>query len=132
MTTSTLGIKMVDEGPNSNSRRLAVVILSVKVEGIDKPFEHRIGEFAEQYEQIARQFCAWFNGKDAARAATDKERAKDEIANLKSNIDMAIGNHELCADQRDEAQAKLARAVKVLKWVGEWVGEQGAVGGRVH
>lgn len=69
MTTSTLGIKMVDDGPNGNSRRLAVVILSVKVEGIDKPFEHRIGEFAEQYEQIARQFCEWFNGKDAARAA---------------------------------------------------------------
>jgi hypothetical protein len=64
MTKSSLGIKMVEDGPNGNSRRLAVVMLSVEIEGIDKRFDHRIGEFTEEYEQIARQFCNWFNAKE--------------------------------------------------------------------
>lgn len=60
---TTLGVKMMDDGPASNSRRIAVVMMSIKVPGVDGEFHHRIGEFDEKYETIARQFCAWFNSK---------------------------------------------------------------------
>lgn len=58
---TTARVQQMEDGPHGNSRRLYVIMLSVQVLGIDKPFEHRIGEFYEGYESFARAFCKWIN-----------------------------------------------------------------------
>lgn len=69
---TTASVKAMDDGPNGNSRRLYVVMLSIQVPGVDKPFEHRIGEFNEGYESFAREFCRYINEKQDASVEVER------------------------------------------------------------
>jgi hypothetical protein len=57
------------DGPPTNERTIHRVILSVVVEGVDKPMTQPIGEFYDGFSDIAKQFVDWFNSKLAGGGA---------------------------------------------------------------
>lgn len=51
------------DGPNGNSVPIYVIMLSIVVDGVEKPFKTRVGEFQEGHQSLAKEFCDWFNAK---------------------------------------------------------------------
>ena len=53
------------DGPPTNERTIHRVILSVAVDGVQKPMTQPIGEFYDGFETFAKEFCDWMNRRGA-------------------------------------------------------------------
>jgi len=58
-----LRVTKLTDGPNGNSSDIYAITLSIVVPGVEKPFQHCIGQFSDGYQQFAKEFCDWFNAR---------------------------------------------------------------------
>lgn len=62
-SNAILKVEKGTDGPPTNSVDIHRIILSVVVEGADKPLTTCVGEFRDGYQQLAKEFVDWFNHK---------------------------------------------------------------------